>query len=153
MSILLDTNILLYLIKGTNRQSLYKKINPQNERVYLSIVSVGEIKTIALTNGWGKSKQSIMGLLLNEVPILEINESLVETYTQIDAFSQCRNPAYPEYPFKPPRNMGKNDLWIAATAALLGLKLVTTDADFNHLHNVFIEVERLKPELLRDNNG
>jgi len=35
--------------------------------------------------------------------------------------------------------MGKNDLWIASTAALLGLKLITTDADFNHLHDVFIE--------------
>jgi tRNA(fMet)-specific endonuclease VapC len=39
--------------------------------------------------------------------------------------------------------MGKNDLWIAATAALPGLKLVTTDADFNHLHKVFMEVKWL----------
>jgi tRNA(fMet)-specific endonuclease VapC len=45
--------------------------------------------------------------------------------------------------------MGKNDLWIAATAALLGLKLVTTDADFGHLNGVLIEVQHLKPELLK----
>jgi len=45
--------------------------------------------------------------------------------------------------------MGKNDLWIASTAALLGLKLVTTDADFNHLHQVFMEVEYIKAELLK----
>jgi tRNA(fMet)-specific endonuclease VapC len=45
--------------------------------------------------------------------------------------------------------MGKNDLWIASTAALLGLKLITSDADFNHLHDVFIEVECLKPEQLK----
>ena len=45
--------------------------------------------------------------------------------------------------------MGKNDLWIAATAALLGLKLVTTDADFNHLHQIFIEVHTVKPELFK----
>jgi hypothetical protein len=31
---------------------------------------------------------------------------------------------------------------------LLGLKLVTADADFNHLNGVFIEVQHLKPESL-----
>ncbi len=45
--------------------------------------------------------------------------------------------------------MGKNDLWIASTAALLGLKLVTTDADFNHLDQVFLEVQYLEPQFLR----
>lgn len=37
------------------------------------------------------------------------------------------------------RNMGKNDLWIAATASILEATLLTTDQDFNHL----------TPELLR----
>jgi tRNA(fMet)-specific endonuclease VapC len=41
--------------------------------------------------------------------------------------------------------MGKNDLWIASLAALLNLKLVTTDADFDHLHNVFFEVRKINP--------
>lgn len=31
------------------------------------------------------------------------------------------------------RNMGKNDLWIAATALYLDLPLHTTDNDFDHL--------------------
>ncbi len=34
----------------------------------------------------------------------------------------------------PGRPMGKNDLWIAATAKVSGLTLLTTDADFDHLH-------------------
>jgi len=42
--------------------------------------------------------------------------------------------------------MGKNDLWIASLAALLSLKLVTTDADFDHLNDVFFEVGRIAPE-------
>jgi tRNA(fMet)-specific endonuclease VapC len=41
--------------------------------------------------------------------------------------------------------MGKNNLWIAATAALPGLKLVTTDGDFDHLHEVFFDLQKLKP--------
>jgi tRNA(fMet)-specific endonuclease VapC len=84
---------------------------------------------------------------LDEILILEINESLADAYAEIDAFSQRRNPLYAEYSFSTPRNMGKNDLWIASTAALLGLKLVTTDADFNHLHQVFVDVQLVKPEV------
>lgn len=79
---------------------------------------------------------------------MEVNESLINAYSQIDAYSQRRNPGYDEYSFATPRNMGKNDLWIASTAALLGLTPVTTDKDFDHLHQVFMEVKRITPETL-----
>jgi predicted nucleic acid-binding protein len=36
--------------------------------------------------------------------------------------------------------MGKNDLWIAATASVLGAKLLTTDHGFDHLSGIFLEV-------------
>ena len=42
--------------------------------------------------------------------------------------------------------MGKNDLWIASLAALLGPRLLTTDADFDHLDKVFIEVNKISIE-------
>lgn len=38
------------------------------------------------------------------------------------------------------RNMGKNDLWIAAAASVLNAKLLTTDKDFDHLNEEFLEV-------------
>jgi predicted nucleic acid-binding protein len=42
--------------------------------------------------------------------------------------------------------MGKNDLWIAATATVFQATLLTTDKDFNHLHNVFFKVEYIHPK-------
>lgn len=39
--------------------------------------------------------------------------------------------------------MGKNDLWIAATAYAINAKLVTTDKDFDHLNNSFLEIDRI----------
>jgi predicted nucleic acid-binding protein len=36
--------------------------------------------------------------------------------------------------------MGKNDIWIAATASIVDAKLVTTDKDFNHLQNNFLNL-------------
>ncbi|SHN35799.1 type II toxin-antitoxin system VapC family toxin [Mucilaginibacter sp. OK098] len=149
MNLLFDTNILIFLTKNLRSQQIGKAINPNNQKVYVSIVTVAELKSIALQNSWAPTKSQIMYELLDEVTIIEVNESLVNIYTEIDAFSQCKNPAYLDSKFSTPRNMGKNDLWIASTAALLGLKLVTTDNDFNHLHQVFIEVQNIKPETFK----
>ncbi|WP_317163466.1 PIN domain-containing protein [Mucilaginibacter arboris] len=115
----------------------------------MSIVSVAELKSIALQNNWGIKRLQVIDVFLNKVNFVEINESLTNIYVEIDAYSQCRNPSYSNYPFLTSRNMGKNDLWIASTAALLGLKLVTTDADFNHLHRVFLEVQYINPKVLK----
>jgi tRNA(fMet)-specific endonuclease VapC len=38
------------------------------------------------------------------------------------------------------KNMGKNDLWIAATASVLKIPLLTTDKDFDHLNGIYLEV-------------
>jgi tRNA(fMet)-specific endonuclease VapC len=149
MNLLLDTNILIYFTKYRNLQLLTQTINPNSQKVFVSVVSIGELKSIALQNSWGARKWQVINELLDEMIIVELNKSLADTYAEIDAFSQCRSPSYANYPFITPRNMGKNDLWIASTAALLGLKLVTTDADFNHLHQVFMEVEYIKAELLK----
>lgn len=39
------------------------------------------------------------------------------------------------------RNMGKNDLWIAASAIVLKATLLTTDKDFDHLSPSFINID------------
>lgn len=39
--------------------------------------------------------------------------------------------------------MGKNDLWIAATAYVTGATLLTTDADFDHLPTELFARERV----------
>jgi len=149
MSLLYDTNILVYLVKDLDHRQIAKTINPDNQKVFISVVTVGEIKSIALQNNWGSKRLQSLAEILDKLFTIEINENLINTYSEIDAYSQRRNPQIADYPFATPRNMGKNDLWIAATAALLGLKLVTTDADFSHLHEVFIEVHVLKPELFK----
>ena len=141
-------NILIHLAKSPSHQRLTQIIPSESQKVFISVVSIGELKSIALQNNWGAKKWQVINTLLNEVVIVEINENLADTYAEIDAFSQCRNPSYNSCTFATPRNMGKNDLWIASTAALLGLKLVTTDTDFGHLHQIFMEIQDIEPHLL-----
>ncbi|HMQ48430.1 MAG TPA: PIN domain-containing protein [Saprospiraceae bacterium] len=60
-------------------------------------------------------------------------------YEEIDAFSQGRHQSI-KSDFSA-KNMGKNDLWIAATASAFNITLVTTDRDFDHLDGVFIDLK------------
>lgn len=50
---------------------------------------------------------------------------------------------YSEKEARPAIQMGKNDVWIAATAAATGAWLVTADGDFDHLAPRFIQRVRV----------
>lgn len=85
----------------------------------------------------------MLDTFLDQLTIVEINQLYINIYAEIDTYYQKANPSFSSYAFKTPRNMGKNDLWIASLAALLGLQLITTDADFDHLHQVFFKVRKI----------
>ena len=69
---------------------------------------------------------------------LPFQNNIIKRYAEIDAFSQDKLKNQPlNYSA---RNMGKNDLWIAATASVLNIPLMTTDNDFNHLDKLFLKL-------------
>jgi len=92
MNLLYDTNILIHIAKHPNHELLTQVINPSSQKVFISIVSIAELKSIALQNNWGAGKLQVIDIFLNEVILVEINENLANTYVEIDAFSQRRNP-------------------------------------------------------------
>ncbi len=143
MNILLDTNVILNVIRAKNPVKIKDFINPDNSLIYISIVSEAELKSLAIRNRWGSNRISALNSFLESVSIIDVNQLSANAYAEIDAYSQRLNPNFKTYPFATPRNMGKNDLWIASLAVVLGLKLITTDADFDHLHNVFFDVMKL----------
>jgi tRNA(fMet)-specific endonuclease VapC len=145
MNVLLDTNILVYIARTKQTDSVMDFIAPGEANLYVSVVSVAEIRSLALRNNWGIPRRKLIENFWDRVNVVEITQLYVNAYAQIDAYSQRLNPGVADYPFATPRNMGKNDLWIASLAALLGLQLVTTDADFDHLHNVFFSVRKINP--------
>ena len=65
------------------------------------------------------------------------------TYAEIDAYSQGKLLSNPVPVGSSARNMGKNDLWIAATASILNITLLTSDKDFDHLNGVYLDVEKV----------
>lgn len=140
MNYFLDTNILLiYLRDNEQARNIEKdlKLLEKGNNLLLSVVSVGEIKSIAIQNKWGKRKIENLISILQDFLITDINtQEIIERYSQIDAYSQGKLNQNP-VSFTA-RNMGKNDLWIAATASVYDIQLITTDKDFDHLEGKYL---------------
>jgi predicted nucleic acid-binding protein len=81
-----------------------------------------------------------METFLGQFVVADINsKDVIERYAEIAIFSQGKLSTRPLG--KSARNMGKNDLWIAATASVTNAKLLTMDKDFNHLDGVYLDLE------------
>ena len=94
------------------------------------------------------SMQNEIDQFVNKLFKININiREILNLYGQIDAFSQGKF-SEKTSPFTA-RNMGKNDLWIAATASAYDMTLITTDKDFNHLNGEFFEVKYVDLELFK----
>lgn len=71
----------------------------------------------------------------------------VTAYAEFDVYSQGKSQKH-QYPAGfTSRNMGKSDLWIAATAVVTNSTILTNDNDFDHLNNVFMPVFSLSKDL------
>lgn len=123
---LLDTNVLVALIRaGVLGQHIDATFQPRQARFkpLVSVVSVGEIYSLARQFGWGPKKIAEVTKLLENLVVEDINApEILAAYGEIDHASREIG-----------RPMGKNDVWIAATAKVTGATLLTTDRDFDHL--------------------
>jgi len=72
MNLLFDTNILIYLARDYTLK-LLQTVNPNNDKVFISVVTVGELKSLALQNNWGPRKLAILDILLEEILVVEVN--------------------------------------------------------------------------------
>lgn len=81
-----------------------------------------------------------MNDLIKKVPSVKIDsEQILNAFAEIDSFSQGKHPSIKLPEGISARNMHDNDIWIASTANVLKATLISTDKDFEHLHNHFID--------------
>ena len=132
--VLLDTNILVHVVRrdAVGRQIMENhSLLDRADRPLISVVTLGEIESLAEKFGWGEPKKKVLRELLRELVIVQLGQGdIVPKYSEIDH--------YCERVIKPARPMGQNDMWIAATASATGATLLTTDSDFDHLDPTFV---------------
>jgi tRNA(fMet)-specific endonuclease VapC len=141
---LLDTGILLGYLRGAGYAAyvdkIYSPFDPSNI-TFTSIVTLGEIRSLALQLSWGEARQKRLEEILKIVPVVDINhDEIIGRYAEIDAFSLNKLSMKKLPKGASARQMSKNDLWISSTASVLKTPLITIDKDFDHLHGIFLDV-------------
>lgn len=131
---LLDTNIVI-------QNQIRKNINVPPDS-FISIITVGELESLALQLNWGYQKQTALNFFLSSVPLIDIDSAIAKLCGFVDAYSQGKLLIKPLPAGMSARNMGKNDLWIAATALYYDIELHTTDSDFDHLINIGLKLNK-----------
>ena len=114
----------------------------------ISVVTIGEINSLIAQYDYGERREKSIQNMLDKVLEIDINiRKILDLYGQIDAYSQGK--LKDKKGNFTSRNMGKNDLWIAATASAFDMVLVTTDQDFDHLDGEFIKLKYINIEEYR----
>ena len=141
MFYLIDTNIIVHYVRQSETfKDVRAKLDASDNEVnlVLSEVSIGEIYSLTKRNKWGTKKMQRLHSFLSVLTVFSISyPGVYEAYADIDAYSQNKHPTLSLPQAMTARNMGKNDVWIAATAYVLRATLVTTDKDFDHLQHFF----------------
>ena len=136
--LLLDTTVLIHLIRGNSLGRWIEESFALRERTktpLISIVTVGEMLAFAKKRGWGEKKVDQMEALLRELVIVDISsQDVLRTYAEIDLLLE-----------KAGHPIGQNDLWIAATAIKAEAHLLTTDRDFDPLHPGYLHRTWIDP--------
>ena len=112
-SVLLDTNIVLYMLTGDKTLSdlLF------NKKLYVSFVTQLELLSYP---DLGKTEKIEIQRFLNDCVIIDINNRIKEEVVKIKSSSKIKLP----------------DSIILGTSAYLGIPVITSDSDFNRANSV-----------------
>lgn len=146
-NILIDTCVVIHIIRqsntGINCIATLKGFDP-NPNIIISVVTKGELESFAKQNKWGQNKLTQLNNFINQATYIDIenaDQALLDAYSNIDAFSKRKIVDKSGNLLKGSAiKMGKNDIWIAATASAINIPVLTTDGDFDHLNGTMINV-------------
>jgi tRNA(fMet)-specific endonuclease VapC len=141
----LDSGIVIHLIRdsalGQHVNAAYR-LGALPHRPVVCIVTHGELLSFAEWRAWGAEKRRKLRELLDNLVTIDVSaQEVLAAYAELDVASLKHTGGA--------RNMGKNDLWIAAVTRAVEGTLVTTDRDFDHLHPELIKREYIDPERFR----
>ncbi len=136
----LDTNILVHSVRAS---SVWRHVRDTYSFLtvepipQLCTVSEGELRSLAVQWRWADRKLDHMEFALGYFTLQTIEEpEVMRIYATIDAYCVSFG-----------QSMGKNDLSIAATAAVTGATLITTDRDFDLIAPQFLNRLWISPDI------
>jgi len=90
MNYFLDSNIILLAVRNEAfRNWLNQHYLSKGQNSIISVISIGELRSLAIRNAWGEAKWLKMREIIATFLIADIHsEDVIQRYAEIDAFSQ-----------------------------------------------------------------
>lgn len=114
--IVLDTNIVSYLMKGGPLAEAYAP-HTQGRLLAIAFITVGELYFGAEKKNWGKRKRKDLETILRNFVVIPYDHEIARCYGRLVAERQRQG-----------HSIAPNDAWIAACAVRHGVPLVTHNA-------------------------
>lgn len=131
-AVLLDTDVFSNLLRGGARAAPWASL-VQGRTPLLSFISAGELKAWPLLNAWGATKRAALTSALAAIVILPYDESLLDEYARV--MFDAKTTGHPLI-----QKAQSNDRWIAATARVHGVPLMTGNKQhFTGLPGLLVE--------------
>ncbi len=140
-NLVLDTNVLVHVLRGKALgQHILARygLDRREWAPIVSAVTVGELHALARQWRWSPAHVARLDALVFNLHVVDVAPDiggLVAAYGDLDFESRAMG-----------YKMGKNDLWIAATAKIFGAVLLTCDKDFDHLAPTLIDRDLLRED-------
>ena len=121
-SVVLDTNIVSFLAKRDTRVRRFAH-HLRGRRGLISFMTVAELRAWSIRHGWGRVRRDALESVLRQYTVVPSSEDVCNTWA-----------ALREEARRAGRELQHPDAWIAATAVVHGLPLVTHNVkDFDYL--------------------
>jgi tRNA(fMet)-specific endonuclease VapC len=130
-TVLIDTNIISFLLKGDNRINNYVNVL-ENNQLALSFMTVAELYQWAFVRDWGQNRiNQLETKLQRDYLIIPANTITCHYWAKVRA--QCQALGKP---------ISSQDAWIAATTLQYQLPLITHNVkDFIHIAQLNLIIE------------
>ena len=129
-TLILDTNIVSFLMKGDTRANVYQR-HLEGNTLAISFMTVGELYEGAYRQGWSEKRLGKLKELIKSYLVIPFSPALCERWGQIR--TERRN-----------QPIAVDDGWIAATALIYGCPLVTHNPeDFKGIVGLQIITEQV----------
>lgn len=128
MAYLIDTDIIIYSLKGHERVKEWMYEN-QNIPKYLSVITYGELTYGARKSKHPEKNRATVNRIGELFPIIEINQGIIEIFGEIKAKLEISG-----------KRIDDMDLLIASTALYMNMTLVTNNkSHFSRVPDLVLE--------------
>ena len=126
--LVVDTDVASFIFKWHPEFAPRYVAMIRGSELVLSFMTVAEMREGALEANWGPRKCEVLEAYLHDFSVLHSDDALCSTWAAIRGASIRKG-----------RQMSSADAWIAATALVLSVPLVTNNPkDYRHLENLQI---------------